>query len=374
MRGFWAGRWIRLALVVLAGAGLTASLAAASSHRRPGCRSRCRSLGGVGGTDGACFQTAQYGGSANVSDSRTLTIKIGSGFFPATGDLLLAAVASEQAVTPPEGWRTFSTVGADGGLVEVFYKVAGERIPGTYKFTSARAQSMTGAFLFADGVDAKDPIEGDAYGAGASSGRSVTAPSITPSNPDSLLVFVGAARSQVKWTAPEGMKGINLNVFDQPQASRLGLAIQRWHPASATGDRTATISASENHNGQLLALHYPEPITCPRVKVLTRRFRPNRHGILDVRMKCQWTAKCQGAFEGVDMEDNFFTPPKIAASDFTIPAGATRTVPIAVTRRGMKSLKRHHRLRLDIFVWAWTSANQPVIAGAGRSKITAPRR
>jgi hypothetical protein len=107
--------------------------------------------------------------------------------------------------------------------------------------------------------------------------------------------------------------------------------------------------------------------------VVSHRFRPNRHGILYVRMTCRWTASCRGAFEGVDLEDHFATP-KIAASDFTIPAGTTRSVPIALTRGGLRALKRHHKLAFDVFVWAYTSAHQIVVAGEARGKIRAPGR
>jgi hypothetical protein len=113
------------------------------------------------------------------------------------------------------------------------------------------------------------------------------------------------------------------------------------------------------------------PINCPRVKVLSRRFQPDRHGILSVRMACHWTATCPGAFEGVDLEDHFATP-KIAASDFTIPAGRTKVVRIATTRAGFRALTRHHKLAFDVFVWAYTSAHQIVVAGESRGKIRAP--
>jgi hypothetical protein len=106
--------------------------------------------------------------------------------------------------------------------------------------------------------------------------------------------------------------------------------------------------------------------------VLSHHFQPNRHGILFVKMSCHWTATCRGAFEGVDLEDHFPTP-KVAASDFTIPAGKTRSVPIATTRAGFKALKRHGKLKFDIFIWAYTSARQIVVAGEARSQIYAPR-
>jgi hypothetical protein len=318
---------------------------------------------------GACTQTATYSGSA-VADSRTLKIKV-QGAFPATGDLLLAVVTGDGAVTPPRGWSSYLSGSGTGGSVQIFYKVAGQLVPGSYTFTSGQAQRMTGVLLDVMGVSAHDPIASGSAAAAVSRSRTVTAPSIRASFRQSLLVFVGTTQARVRWTAPQGMKPIYLDPYGTQKASRLGIAIQRWHPASATGSRTAQISKTEGNSGQLIALHYPQPITCPKVKVLSRRFRPNRRGILFVKMHCQWTATCRGAFEGVDLEDHFPTP-KIAASDFTIPAGQTRSVPIATTRAGFKALKRHHKLAFDIYVWAYTAANQIVIAGDARGKIRAP--
>lgn len=371
VKGVRAARWVRVALVAVVAVALTGAVASASSHRRrPGCGRSCRQLGGVGGTMGVCDQTMNYAGSA-VADARTLKIKI-TGPYPSTGDLLLAVVASDHGqVSPPSGWKTFSSASGTGGGVQIFYEIAGQRVAPTYTFTSAGSQQMDGALLDAMGVSAHTPFEGSTAGAGVSGGDTVTAPSITPSSRHSLLVFVGSVASKVKWTAPKGMSPIYLDPYQQQSASRVGIAIQRWGPASATGDRKARISRPEANAGELLALHYPAPITCPHVKVLSRHFQPNSRGIMSVKMKCNWTARCQGAFEGVDLEDHFPTP-KIAASDFTIPAGQTRSVPIATTRAGFRALKQHGRLKFDIFVWAFTAAHQIVIAGADRSVITAP--
>ena len=142
----------------------------------------------------------------------------------------------------------------------------------------------------------------------------------------------------------------------------LVVATQRWPTAAASGVRTATISDPGTSVGALVALSYPLPVACPRVRVLTRHFSETRDGsrLIYARMRCMWSAPCHGAFEGLD--DSFR---KLAASDFSIPAGATRTVPIAVTPFGQKSLQRHHKQHLAVFVWAFTAVRQPVLAGTG---------
>ena len=365
MRGFSA------ALAILALIGTVVVAGNASARRRPGCGSRCRNLGGIGGSNGACFENAGVSGSAAVADSRRLKISI-DGPFPSQGDVMVAAIASRGHVSPPSGWTAVAGGGPPlpGGELQVFYRVAGDRVAESYTFTAPSAQRISGALLDVSGAAQKHPISVFSTQSNPSS-RSVTAPSIGPLHRDSLLLFIARTSRGVKWTAPRGMKTILPDPFGPKQASRFSIATQRWHPAKATGTRTATISRAASSTAALLAVHYPEPITCPRVKVLSRHFQPNRHGILRVRMTCQWTARCRGAFEGVDLEDHFPTP-KIAASDFSIRAGATRTVRIALTRRGFRALKRHHKLAFDIFVWVQNSAGQYVVAGSKRGKITAP--
>jgi hypothetical protein len=365
-----------LALVAVVAVALTGAVASANSHRRrPGCGRSCRQLGGLGGTMGACLQDAYYMGNASVSDSQVLKIKI-KAEYPSTGDLMLAAVTSTNGVKPPHGWLTNSTLsGTTGGqrqTVQVFYRFAGERTASSFSFTSAAPQPISGALIAAMGVSHSQPFDYNSTAAtiGPPS-RTVTAPSISATATDSLILFVGTAGKRVKWTAPSGMKALYLDSFGTPSSNRLGIATQRWRPAGATGGRKARISAPAPALGELVALHYPTPITCPRVKVLSHHFQPNRQGILSVKMSCDWTARCRAIFEGVDLEDHFPTP-KIAASDFTIPAGKTRSVPIAMTRAGSRALRRHGRLRFDIYIWAYTSANQIVVAGTARSKIIAP--
>lgn len=325
---------------------------------------------------GACLQDAYYIGNASVSDSKALEIKI-KAEYPSTGDLLLAVVTSTSGVRPPRGWsastRLSGTTGGQTQTVQVFYRFAGNRTASSFSFTSPTRQPISGALIAAMGVSHRQPF--DYRSTRATIGppsRSVRAAGITPTSTDSLILFIGTASKKVKWTAPPGMKPINLDAFGTQSANRLGIATQRLRPARATGGRTASISAVSPGLGQLIALHYPAPITCPKVKVLSHHFQPNRHGIMFVRMRCNWTANCRAIFEGVDLEDRFPTP-KIAASDFTIPAGQTRSVPIAMTRAGSQALRRHGTLRFDIYIWAYTSAHQIVVAGGSRSKIIAPR-
>jgi hypothetical protein len=87
--------------------------------------------------------------------------------------------------------------------------------------------------------------------------------------------------------------------------------------------------------------------------VVGRRFTANRRGVFLVRLSCVWGARCRGWFEGFHREaPGLYAPPRVAVSQYSIPAGKTTTVPIALTPVGLKSLKRHHKLSIGIELWA----------------------
>jgi hypothetical protein len=299
--------------------------------------------------------------------------------FASQGDLLLAAITSDGQVTPPPGWSTVFATGpaSSGTRLQVFEKIAGRRIPQVLSFTTSTAHRISGGVLDLQGVRHSHPIGASASQVNPRSG-SVIAPSVSPSSPDSLLVFLGATHSAVKWTTPQGMKA---QYFDSPRTPRVRLfiATQRWHPAAGTGGRAARIGISAPSIGGLIALSYPEPITCPKVKVLRHRFKPNRRGVLSVAMKCDWTARCRGWFLGAapapGSPPSYQLPgPEIAVSQYSIPSGQTRRVPIALTKHGRTLLKHHRTLSFFIELWISRSNGQLVWTAPDliNSKLIAP--
>ena len=324
-----------------------------------------RGTQGAGG--GYCSNRPLYLGYGTVSDSKTL--RIGVSPFVSEGDLLLAAITSEGKVTPPPGFSALSATGpaSSGTRLQVFDMIAGRRTPVTLSFATSTAQRISGAVLDLQGVSQSHPISASAAQVNVSSGL-VIAPPVSPTSTDSLLVFLGATQSALKWTAPQGMTAQYFDPSRTPPV-RLFIATQRWHPAGGTGGRSARIGSSAPSIGELIALGYPEPITCPKVKVLSHRFKPNRQGVLSVPMKCDWTARCRGWFLGAAPAPGAppgqpLPGPEIAVSQYSIPAGQTRTVPIALTMHGRTLLKQHHTL--SFFIELWTSRSN------GRLVWTAP--
>ena len=370
-------------MVLAAAVGLEAAAVAGAASRGSHVGHRhtppvYRGTQGAGG--GYCSNRTFYPGYGTVSDAKTLKITLGEPFI-SPGDLLLAAITSDGQVTPPPGFSAVATTGpaSSGTRLQVFDEIAGRRIPLTFSFTTSTAQRISGAVLDLQGVSQSDPISASAGQVNASSG-SVIAPSVSPTSTDSLLVFLGATQSALRWTAPQGMKAQYFDPSRTPPV-RLFIATQRWHPAASTGGRTARIGSSAPSVGELIALRYPEPITCPYVKVLSHRFTPNRKGILSVPMKCDWTARCRGWFLGAAPAPGAppsqpLPGPEIAVSQYSIPAGQTQTVPIALTKHGRTLLKNHHTLSLFIELWISRSNGRLVWTAPDviNSKLIAPGR
>ena len=345
-----------IGLEVAAIAGAASSRAhVRGSHRPPVYR------GTQGGGGGACSNTPFPAGGGAVSDSKVLEVRITSPSYISAGDLLLAAVSSQRHLTAPSGWSAVSSTGpaSSGVRLQVFYEIAGSSVSSP-SFAASTPQRMSGEVLDVQGVSSGYPI-GASGGQVNPSADSVTAPSVAPASMDSLLVFVGATESQPKWTVPTGMNPQYLSGSSQPV--RLFMATESWHPAGATGSRSARISIATPSVGQLIALHYPEPATCPKVNVLSYQLPASARGVVSVRMKCAWAAACHGWLEGGGEVSSvqghaFFGPPLVAVGQYSIPAGQTRTVPIALTRHGREELKKHHSLPIGVELWAVRSNGQ----------------
>ncbi len=366
-----------------------ASLRAAASryHRRrrhrPGCGALCAQAGALQGGGGACQAFASSSESADAS--RTLTLS--SPFNPgnaqgvAPRDLLLAAIATHgglsTTVEPPGGWTAVPTAdnANDANVrIRVYYRIAGPSEPDSYRFTLSAPQDAVGGLTDFTG-GASQPVDASAGEANPGGSTAVTAPSISPTSPNTLLVFVGATNGAATWAAPPGMR-LRYSLASRGQSrTSMGMATELWPTAAATGIRAASISQPLESVGDLIALSYPAPVACPRVQVLSHRVRVTADGLAFVRLRCRWTVACRGAFSG------FPFPPvriglgdRLVASDFTVGAGQTRTVPLALTRRGRQALARRRTAGTWTWVWVTTPSGQGVVAGGYGGHVILQRR
>jgi hypothetical protein len=179
-----------------------------------------------------------------------------------SGDALLAAVAVRGAptITPPAGWTLVrQEANASTMRQAIFVHVAGGSEPATYTFTFSSAQSSAGGIAAYSGVDPTNPV--DAHGGQLNAAStSITAPSITTTGPDRMLVGFFGLPALSSMTAPSGMT----ERYDQtvPATNQFkvttGSSDQVVTSAGATGTRVALAANSAANIGQLVALR-PAP-------------------------------------------------------------------------------------------------------------------
>jgi hypothetical protein len=160
-------------------------------------------------------------------------------------------VGQFRNMTAPAGWSTIpNTDWADGNnaRIHAWYKIAGAAEPPSYVFplTGGSGQDISGGMLAISDASQTTPIDasnGQSNGPGASS--SVTAPSITTSRANTLLLFGGGCANSYTFTPPLGMTE-QWDRATTSQNSRVSTeaATQPLASAGATGARVATLTSS----------------------------------------------------------------------------------------------------------------------------------
>src|SRR5919197_147126 len=213
---------------------------------------------------GITFRAASSG--SNLATT-TLQLPIPAGVV--SGDVMLAGVSvrGKPTITPPSGW----TVVVDNQLAStirqtVYVHVAGGAEPANVTWTFSKAGSASGGIVAYTGVDTANPI--DAAAGQTQSSATITAPSVTTSASDDMLVaFFGTAR-----TTDIVPAGSLTERYDVAASTTLRYRIssegsdQLLAASGATGTRTATTSGSSGNVGQLVALRSgtpPPPDTTP---------------------------------------------------------------------------------------------------------------
>jgi len=206
---------------------------------------------------GIAFRAAS---SANNTTATSLVIPAPGGI--ASGDVLLAVVTARggPTITAPAGW-TLVRSDISGSTVRqlVFVKTAGGAEPASYTFTLSSAQSAAGGIVAYSGVDGSNPIDAAGGQANASS-TSISAPSITTTGTDRMLVGFFGTAALTTVSPPGGMT----ERFDQtvPSTNTYKVTVEGSDAAvaaaGATGGRTALAANAAANIGQLIALR-PAP-------------------------------------------------------------------------------------------------------------------
>jgi hypothetical protein len=152
-------------------------------------------------------------------------------------------------MSPPAGWSAVSNTDWFQGTnarIHAWYKVAGSGEPASYAFTLVGSgDDMSGGILAVSNAHATAPINAsNGQSNGSTAATSVTAPSVTTTVPNTLLVFGGACAGAVSFTPPFGMS-------EQWDAATSGTykvstetAVQVAAATGPTGTRVAAASTS----------------------------------------------------------------------------------------------------------------------------------
>jgi len=188
------------------------------------------------------------------------------------GDLLLASVAATPStitIAPPAGWTLLRRVvqgSATTSSLSTYYRVADGSEPGSTTWTLSGAGFGGGAGGMArfSGVDIASPIDAEA-GSATNSTLTHTAPTVTTTGVDHLLVTLHSYASSSTWTPPAGMtEVVDVASLAPPNPAGIALAMNtELRPnAGATGARTATSTANADRGATHSVALRATPLAC----------------------------------------------------------------------------------------------------------------
>ena len=213
------------------------------------------------------------GSASNGSGDGRVSITINRPAGTSLGHVMLASIVvsdDDPAFTAPAGWTLVrQDLIKDVVRQAIYVKEAGSSEPGSYTWTVPSARRIAGGITTFDGIDAKHPVDAVA-GQTSNSSTSITAPAITTTVPNAVLVQLTAVGSDGTLTAAAGMieaweaaaPGASTRKNTKGAVASLAHAVQPT--PGLTGSRTATVSSAGRGIGVLLALRpIPEPDTSP---------------------------------------------------------------------------------------------------------------
>jgi hypothetical protein len=203
---------------------------------------------------------AQVGSSSNGSSGsrRSITLKRPSG--TAAGHVMVASIVTndDDRVTAPAGWTPVRADSVKDRLHQAVYlRVARSGEPKAYTWKVPKHRRIAGGITTYAGVDTTNPVDVHAGLARPTPGTAVTAPSVSPSVPGTLLVALVAINAEGSFAPPPGMtkRWKALSRHKKKPTDALALSADGgWATAAATGTRTASATKPGASVGVLLAL------------------------------------------------------------------------------------------------------------------------
>ena len=207
-----------------------------------------------------------------------LTINLPAG--TTEGNVMIASVTARPAtiaITPPAGWtliRQTIQPNAESSILATYYKMAGASEPAIYSFglTSLGFTGAAGGIASFSGVNTASLPYDDEAGTATPSDTTHTAPDVTTTLADGMLVTIHEFTSSMAWTPPPGMtEAVNISSLLPNNAAGISMTInyEARPTAGATGTRSATVTGNADvgatQSVSLLPIPIPPPLAYYRM-------------------------------------------------------------------------------------------------------------
>ena len=205
--------------------------------------------------------------SGSSKSRKSITLKRPSG--TVAGHVMVASIASndDDLATAPAGWTLVRADSIEDTLHQAVYvKVAGSGEPKSYTWKLPEYRRIAGGITTYAGVDTTDPVDDHAGSSDPTVDTTVSAPSVTPTGADTLLVNLVAINAEGSLTPPAGMttRWKALSRHKKKPTDVLAISADgSWATAEATGTRTASATKPGGGIGALLALRPGVPAPPP---------------------------------------------------------------------------------------------------------------
>jgi hypothetical protein len=203
---------------------------------------------------GIAFRAVSFGSNNASTTSISLSRPTGT----ATGDVMLALldVRGTSTVTAPAGWTLIRTDTYTASLrLHAYWRVATASDPASWTWTFSGSRLAAGAIHAYSGVNTANPIDASGGAPAPAASPTATAPSITTTVPNTMLVAFFANLADSTWTPPAGFtERADLIGTSSSQFTSLLSADALRPAAGATGDVSANASKSSGNAAQLIAL------------------------------------------------------------------------------------------------------------------------
>ncbi len=174
------------------------------------------------------------------------------------GDVMLASldVRGTSTVTAPAGWTLIRTDTYTSSLrMHVYWRLATGSDPATWTWTFSGSRLAAGVIHAYSGVNATTPIDASGGQPAAAPSPTSTAPSITTTVANTMLVAFYANLANTTWTPPAGFVERADLIGTSPSQFTSMMSADALRPAvGATGTAVASATMSSGNAAQLIAL------------------------------------------------------------------------------------------------------------------------